>query len=61
MRSGFDHISLISYSAVSNCCSTSVSVMSGFRMVSARMARVVGTAELKLAAEYISASRDEAH
>ena len=49
IRSGFDHISRISYSAVSSCCWTSRSVMRGSRIVSARRPKVVGTAELKLA------------
>ena len=61
IRSGFDQISLISYSAVSSCCCTSISVIKGSRIVSARSPKVVGTAELKLADWYMSDSLDEAH
>lgn len=49
ISSGLDQISDISYSAVSSCCWISSSVIKGSRIVSANKARVVGTAELKLA------------
>ncbi len=61
IRSGFAHISLSSYSAVSSCCWISNSVIRGSRTVSASKPSVVGTAELKLADWYMSDSLDDAH
>lgn len=60
ISSGLDQISPISYAAVSSCCDTSSSVIRGSRIVSARRATVVGTAELKVADWYMSDSLEEA-
>ena len=61
IRSGFDHISDISYSAVCSCCCTSSSVILGSRIVSAKSPTVSGTAALKVADWYMSASLEDAH
>lgn len=61
ISSGFDHISPISYAAVSSCSSTSSSFIKGSLIVSASNATVVGTAELKVADWYIKDSLDDAH